>query len=416
MPDRGFIAELRKRKVFQVAAIYSAVAWGVTEIAVTVVEQLFLPPWVSTLAVIGFVVGFPIAIFLAWTFDITSEGIQRTTVSSRRGKASIIASLLLLIASTAGLFFLIKPSIQDRTSPIRITAVLPNSIAVLPFENTSQDPDDTYLSEGLSDELRDQLGRVSGLRIAARSSSIAVQSLEAEAMAMLESGHERRVPFLRWNPLDLLLTREHRNCIAVRLAHLSTVGAGHSGNAVENVRLGECENFGLVGSVETLRDVARHLDVLLLIAAYGYQVGAVEQDVRGHQDRIREESVIGGLPLRELVLVGVAALEQPHRRHRREIPGELANLGNVALTKQHSLSGIEAAGQKIERDFAAVAPPLLGIANAVHRVEIGDEDQRLVFLLQRDLLAQRTEVVTNVQMIVGWLGARENPHRYAPST
>ena len=55
MAQSGFIAELRKRKVFQVAAIYVAVSWGVTEIAVTVVEQLFLPPWVSTLAVIGFI-------------------------------------------------------------------------------------------------------------------------------------------------------------------------------------------------------------------------------------------------------------------------------------------------------------------------------------------------------------------------
>ncbi len=184
MPESGFIAELRKRKVFQVAAIYVAVSWGVTEIAVTVVEQLFLPPWVSTLAVIGFIAGFPVAMFLAWAFDISSEGIQRTTVSSRRGKASIVASLFLLIASTAGLFFLIKPSIQDRPSLTRTTAVLPNSIAVLPFENASHDPADTYLSEGLSDELRDQLGRISGLRIAARSSSTAVQGLEVDAVAM----------------------------------------------------------------------------------------------------------------------------------------------------------------------------------------------------------------------------------------
>ena len=184
MPQSRFIAELRKRKVIQVAAIYVAVAWGVTEITVTVVEQLFLPPWVSTLAVIGFIAGFPVAMFLAWAFDISSEGIQRTTVSSRRGKASIVASLFLLIASTAGLFFLIKPSIQDRPSLTRPTAVLPNSIAGLPFENASHDPADTYLSEGLSDELRDQLGRISGLRIAARSSSTAVQGLELDAVAM----------------------------------------------------------------------------------------------------------------------------------------------------------------------------------------------------------------------------------------
>ena len=78
----------------------------------TVVDQLFLPQWVSTLAVIGFVVGFPIAMFLSWTFDITADGIKRTTVTSRRGKASIAQSLLLLVAGTAGLFVLIKPSLE----------------------------------------------------------------------------------------------------------------------------------------------------------------------------------------------------------------------------------------------------------------------------------------------------------------
>ena len=85
MPEQSFFRELRRRKVLQAAAIYGAVAWGVTEIIVTVTEQLFLPQWLATLAVIGFVVGFPVAMFLAWTFDITSEGIHRTAVSSRRG-------------------------------------------------------------------------------------------------------------------------------------------------------------------------------------------------------------------------------------------------------------------------------------------------------------------------------------------
>ena len=71
MADRSLFAELRERKVVQVAAIYGAVAWGVTEVVVTIVEQLFLPQWVATLAVIFFVVGFPVAMFLAWTFDLT---------------------------------------------------------------------------------------------------------------------------------------------------------------------------------------------------------------------------------------------------------------------------------------------------------------------------------------------------------
>jgi TolB-like protein/tetratricopeptide (TPR) repeat protein len=185
MPEGSFFSELRKRKVLQTAAIYGAVAWGVTEVVVTVVEQLFLPQWVSTLAVIFFVVGFPVAMFLSWTFDFTTEGIQRTAVSSRKGAASIVASMVLLISGTAGLFFLIKPGLQLREAEPGLVAILPNSVAVLPFVNVGGNPEDTYLVAGLSDELRDQLGRVSGLRIAARSSSVAAmeQSLAAQSIS-----------------------------------------------------------------------------------------------------------------------------------------------------------------------------------------------------------------------------------------
>jgi TolB-like protein/Tfp pilus assembly protein PilF len=182
MPGNSFFSELRKRKVVQTAAIYGAVAWGVTEVVVTVVEQLFLPQWVSTLAVIGFVMGFPVAMFLAWTFDITSEGIQRTSVSSRRGKASIAASMVLLVAGTAGLFFLIRPALQSQAEDVATLSIAPNSVAVLPFDSSGLDPDHQYLGNGLSDELRDQLGRVSGIRIAARSSSVTAREQRLDAL------------------------------------------------------------------------------------------------------------------------------------------------------------------------------------------------------------------------------------------
>ncbi|MGD9388388.1 MAG: hypothetical protein PVI87_09205 [Gammaproteobacteria bacterium] len=200
MPERSFFAELRKRKVLQSAAIYFAVAWGVVEVTVTVVEQLFLPQWVSTLAVIAFVIGFPVAMFLAWTFDLTSEGIERTPVTSRRGKATIVGALMLLLAGTAGLFLLIRPGLESQVERPGAASVAPNSIAVLPFENTGRDPGDAYLSDGLSDELRDQLSGVPGIRVAARSSSVAAreQGLDAQTasqklgVASLVEGRVRR--------------------------------------------------------------------------------------------------------------------------------------------------------------------------------------------------------------------------------
>jgi TolB-like protein/Tfp pilus assembly protein PilF len=185
MAKRSLFSELRQRKVVQAAAIYVAVAWGVTEIVVTVVEQLFLPQWVSTLAVIFFVVGFPVAMFLAWTFDLTSEGIRRTEIRSGRGTASIAVSMLLLVAGTAGLFLLIRPTMEQRVAEVDLSAP-PNSVAVLPFENASRNADDEYLSLGLSDALRDQLGRVAELRIAARSSSMAIGELGSDARSSSE--------------------------------------------------------------------------------------------------------------------------------------------------------------------------------------------------------------------------------------
>ncbi len=187
MPEQSFFKELQKRKVVQAAVIYVAVAWGVTEIVVTIVEQLFLPQWVSTLAVIGFVVGFPVAMFLSWTFDITADGLKRTEISSRRGKASIAFSMVLLVAGTAGLFFLIKPGLDGRGPGSLPADIAPNSVAVLPFDYSGPNPDDSYLGPGLSDELRDQLGRVAGLGVAARSSSIVAsqEGVGARSMAQL---------------------------------------------------------------------------------------------------------------------------------------------------------------------------------------------------------------------------------------
>ena len=85
MAEQSFFTELKNRKVVRAAAIYFAVAWGLTEVLVTISDRLFLSEWIPTLAVIIFVVGFPIAMFLAWTFDVTTEGIRRTEVTSRRG-------------------------------------------------------------------------------------------------------------------------------------------------------------------------------------------------------------------------------------------------------------------------------------------------------------------------------------------
>ncbi len=178
MAKLSFVDELKRRRVFQVAAIYVGVAWGVTEIVVTITDKLPLPAWVSTVAVIAFIVGFPIAMFLAWTFDITPDGVQRTSISSRRGRWSIAGAVALLMVSTAGLFLLIRPPDTGSSAP----KIYPNSIAVMPFDNAGRASEEDYLVDGLADDLRDQLGQVQGLQIVARSSSIAARQQAQDAI------------------------------------------------------------------------------------------------------------------------------------------------------------------------------------------------------------------------------------------
>jgi TolB-like protein/Tfp pilus assembly protein PilF len=144
---RGLWGEIRRRHVPRVAAYYIAGAWVVAQAASLLFEAFDAQHYLRY--VIGvLVLGLPIALALAWAFDITPRGIERT-----------LATVDAPVADPA-------PSAQSAPAPER-------SIAVLPFANLSQDPDNEYFSDGLSEEIRNQLARVPGLQVAARTSSFA---------------------------------------------------------------------------------------------------------------------------------------------------------------------------------------------------------------------------------------------------
>ncbi len=327
MSGSSFFAELRKRKVLQAAAIYGAVAWGVTEIVVTVVEQLFLPQWISTLAVIGFVVGFPVAMFLSWTFDITSEGIQRTDITSRRGTASIALSMVLLVAGTAGLFLLIKPSLDGAGSRPGISV---NSIAVLPFENASQDEDDAYLSEGLSDELRDQLGRVAQLRIAARSSSVAARE---RGMGALAASNTLGVAHL----VEGSMRRQGRRLrVSVQLIE------GHTGLAVwsDTYERGENELLNVQQTIadEIVRRILPHAeDVVTAPATRDANANELMLLAQHYERQVRDRQVRDDDTLRKAIGLYREATEADPASalaHSR-LAGALLYLGEIETAESH---------------------------------------------------------------------------------
>ncbi len=160
-----FFSELKRRRVYQSAAIYAVAAWGLAQAVDFVAERLFMPEWISTVTAIVFVVGFPVVIFLSWVFDIGPGGVRRTGVGSIRGVTSIAAAVIMLVGGTALVYAIVWP----KHAAEQIADA--NSIAVLPFSLLGQISGNEYLSDGIAEEILYALGSLTDFRVAARTSS-----------------------------------------------------------------------------------------------------------------------------------------------------------------------------------------------------------------------------------------------------
>ena len=178
MKPRNFFAELKRRHVYRVAIAYGVVAWLVIQIATQVLPVFEIPTWAVRLVVLLLIIGFPVALALAWAFDLTPEGIKRTGDSpneyalrwSARKFVAVIVTLAMLVVG-----LLTFQLVRTKSTPLRkvatTSAVTEKSIAVLPLLNESRSPDDDYFSDGLSEELIAALAQVKGLKVIGRSSS-----------------------------------------------------------------------------------------------------------------------------------------------------------------------------------------------------------------------------------------------------
>jgi len=176
--------ELRRRKVFRVAVVYVATAFAVLQGADIMVPRLGIPDWVMSLIVLLVVLGFPVALVLAWALEVTPDGIRRTeaaapdeAVPALLGRRTVFAAMLLVaVGGGIGTGWFLKPStpVQDPTTSAAADAVgagASASIAVLPFADLSQAGDQEYFSDGIAEEILNVLTRVEGLRVASRTSS-----------------------------------------------------------------------------------------------------------------------------------------------------------------------------------------------------------------------------------------------------
>jgi TolB-like protein len=174
----ALLGELKRRKIFQVAAVYLVVAWLIMQVVDVVNAPLRLPEWFSTVVILLLGLGFPIAMILSWAFDVTPEGVVRDegagTVPVRRGRTIEFTLIGLLSLAVIWLFYRdIQPEFAEELSPPEVqSTALRNSIAILPFDNLSPDPDDAYFAAGLHEEILNQLAKLRDLSVISRRSVI----------------------------------------------------------------------------------------------------------------------------------------------------------------------------------------------------------------------------------------------------
>src|SRR5882724_12959343 len=188
MNPHNFFAELKRRNVYKVAVAYAVVGWLLVQIATQVFPFFEIPNWAVRLVVLAIVIGFPIALVIAWAFELTPEGLKRTedvdlaTSSRQPRKRAWIFVVVIAGALSLGLFFLGRYSAisgAPRQSEAA-TAIAQKSIAVLPFVNMSADKNDEYLSDGMTEELINVLAKVPGLRVPGRTSCFAFKGKNEE--------------------------------------------------------------------------------------------------------------------------------------------------------------------------------------------------------------------------------------------
>jgi len=172
---KNLFAELKRRNVYKVAVAYIVAGWALSQGIAQVFPVFDIPNWVIRLIVVLIIIGLPIALVLAWMFELTPQGIKRTedvdlvAAAQQPKKRTWIFVVIIGALVSIGLFFLGRYSAGNKTaSPAGISN---KSIAVLPFDNLSRDPDNAFFAEGVQDEILTRLAKVADLKVISRTST-----------------------------------------------------------------------------------------------------------------------------------------------------------------------------------------------------------------------------------------------------
>src|SRR5437667_557702 len=161
----GFFEEVQRRKVYRVAAAYIIAAGFIIQIGSAVFPAWELPNWTFRFVVVLLLIGFPIALILAWAYDVTPQGIRATPTASapgahRRRNLIMLIAIGVVVSAAAGFFLLPRASARK----------IDKSIAVLPFENLSDDKENAYFADGMQDDIMTNLSKIGDLKVISRTS------------------------------------------------------------------------------------------------------------------------------------------------------------------------------------------------------------------------------------------------------
>jgi TolB-like protein/Tfp pilus assembly protein PilF len=182
----NFFAELKRRNVYKVAVAYAIVGWLLVQVATQVFPFFEIPNWAVRLIVLAIVIGFPIALVIAWAFELTPEGLKRTedvdlAAQTRTKSHAWIYVVTVGAILSIGLFLLGRYSGRSiagaaRTEAVTGSSIPQKSIAVLPFENLSDDKNAAYFADGIQDEILTKLASIADLKVISRTSTAKYKS------------------------------------------------------------------------------------------------------------------------------------------------------------------------------------------------------------------------------------------------
>jgi TolB-like protein/Flp pilus assembly protein TadD len=178
----GFFEEVKRRKVYRVAVAYIIAAGGIIQIASAVFPAWELPNWSLRLVIMLLLIGFPIALILAWAYDVTPQGIRATEPAAnfparRRGRRNLFILLAIGVLASAAAGFFVLPRAMARK--------MDKSVAVLPFENLSDDKENAYFADGIQDDILTNLAKIGDLKVISRTS---VMGYRGKAASVREIG------------------------------------------------------------------------------------------------------------------------------------------------------------------------------------------------------------------------------------